>query len=55
MKRADVSRPENAMTQKSRGAGAIIEPVVPCDNDLEADRLGSANRLIRQLAVIAVS
>jgi len=42
------------MTQESRRV-AIVEPVVSCEVDLEADRLGSPNRLIRQLAAIAVS
>jgi putative transposase len=53
-KRADATRPENAMTQESRRV-AIVDPGVSCEVVLEADRLGSPNRLIRHLAAITVS
>jgi putative transposase len=52
--RVGVSAGENTMIQESWEV-AIVDPGVSCEADLEADRLGSPNRLIRHLAAICVS
>jgi putative transposase len=52
-KRADAPQFESDLTQESRRV-ANVNPGVSCEVDLEVDRLGSPNRLIRPLAAISV-